>query len=170
MAVPHARRQRFVVCHAVQQQCVGDPVGRHLGLRAPRVIEPRPYQGTDQHRDQQRHHVGHHQPHKPPCPPAALPSQSAPRLPVPGWLRRIAAQHQEDLHRHARVVVQPGHEVRRQRLRDVGHGAIERQVVRDDGCTKPNPWRCPEWQARGNLRHADSEFAGARPQRSGLGR
>ena len=38
--VPHACRQRFVVCHAVQQQCVGDQLGDIWVSGHRGVIEP----------------------------------------------------------------------------------------------------------------------------------
>ncbi len=128
------RRERLFAHDVLQQQRMGQQLGQrgrggHRGVLA----HPRTHGGGSQHGQHQRHRIGCDQPRE--APPDLLlragEARGAARRQAGGG--QIAAQHQEHLHGHAAVGAEQGHQRGRQRLGDVGHGPVERQVVPDDG-------------------------------------
>ena len=95
--------------------------------------KPRPHRRLHQNGHDQRHGIGQHQAHK--APRHALPGVIKLRMTTrrQAGSRQKATQHQKHLHRHARIFLQPGHEAGQNLAQLVGHGAIESEVVPDDG-------------------------------------
>ncbi|KAF5288385.1 hypothetical protein FQR65_LT20961 [Abscondita terminalis] len=133
--IPDAGRQGLLAHDVLQQQRMGQQLAQ-VGLAGDRgMVEPGPHGRRHHDGHHQGHRIGHDQPHEAPPDPGPGIARHPLALRGQAGRRQIAAQHQEDLHGHARVLIKPVDELGSGGVGDVGHGPVEGQVVPDDGGT-----------------------------------
>ena len=131
--IPDTGGQRLLAHNVLQQQRMGKQLPEVRVRRDGLVIEPGANGCRDDDGHHQRYGIRHNQTHK------ALadfgPWRIKPGQPLrcQACSRQEATNHQKNLHRHAGVLIEPVQQIRHDRVRHIGHGAIERQVMPDNG-------------------------------------
>lgn len=131
--IPDARRQRFQPEHAMQQERMRDELSQ-IGIgRYRRVIEPGPHQRIDHDDNDQCRRVRHDQTLETSCNARQGPAHACVAVRREAGCRQVAAQHQKDLYRHARVVHQPVDQAWHRCMHHIRHRPVKREVMPDDG-------------------------------------
>ena len=136
--VPEAGRQRVEAEQTLQQEDVRQPLSERGAGRDGVVVHPVVGNGCADDGDGDRREIGNDEAH------IALPDQRqrgpGERLAIgrQSARRQKAADHQKDLDRHPRIVVQPvdrrrRHLPRRHRQRPIGRQMVENDKLRGDG-------------------------------------